>query len=222
MFKLLLMTEFNANKVIIGLSLLANTIIFLVLSTAEKPDANRFIAATMMVFYIQLIALAIVAGEQKRTRLYAQLPVTASDAFFVGWLFVLTWLLAQCLIWILFGLLWSPEAIGIMISHCLAIAMGMAIFIAFVSIGIDLLSFQPRLVLWSYLAAMVLLIAVSIHLEFSFGVLTVAEEIRIFPFTHSGESSSNSLLTWLIAGSLFIGLFCTDWWVFKNSDNYLG
>lgn len=224
MFSTLLKTEFQANARALVLAVIANIILFMILATAEEPRLDNFMAATMLVFYLMLIVLAIIIGDEKRSRLYAQLPVTSSQAFLVGWIFVLFWLMAQVLVWILFGLVWDANFTMGRVADCLAVGLGMAILITVVSIGIDLINFRPRYVLWAYVGCIALAFALTIHAEVTISIISSADSeeiLRLVPFALFENTRGSNPLGWIVAILLLLSLLGIDYKVYRNADHYL-
>jgi hypothetical protein len=221
MFRTLLITEFKANRSITLLAVIANLALFLILGTAEAPNLNTFMAATMLFFYIHLIVLAVLMGEDKRNRIYAQLPVNSNQIFWAGWCYVLAWLLAQVLVWLLFAQVYQASFTGDSLLACFAVGLGMAILIAIVSIGIDLMNFRPAWVLWLYVTGVALGLLIAIRSGISVGSISGEDEIRLFPFALLTNDSSIEPLAWLLAIIIFLALLLTDRWVYRHADHYL-
>ncbi|MCI5107203.1 MAG: hypothetical protein MRY76_10855, partial [Pseudomonadales bacterium] len=200
------MTEFRANRSITLLAGIANLALFLILGTAETPNLNSFMAATMLFFYIHLIVLAVLMGEDKRNRIYAQLPVNSNQIFWAGWCYVLLWLLAQILVWLLFAMVYQASFTGDSLLTCFAVGLGMAVLIAIISIGIDLMNFRPAWVLWLYVTGVALGLLLAIRSGISVGSISGEDEIRLFPFALLANDSSIEPLAWLVAIIIFLAL----------------
>jgi hypothetical protein len=149
------------------------------------------------------------------------LPVSPEQIFWAGWSYVLLWLLAQILLWLLFALVFQASFTGDSLLACFAVGLGMAIMIAIVSIGIDLMNYRPAWLLWLYVTVVALGLLTAIRSGISVGSISGEDEIRLFPFALLTTGDGIEPLAWLVAILIFLGLLLLDRWVFRNADHYL-
>lgn len=216
MFKKLLLTELDANKNILLISLALN-LVFFVYMTAIGSDLAAFIAATMVSFWVLLIIAASTSGHEKRGRLMVQLPVIPSHVFGAGWCFVLCWLAVQVLVWGVFGVTNQEDFTLTQFGEITTFACGMITFVLIVAIGIDLGSYRPAYVQWLYIVFMLALLGIAIRFEIYVGVIGNDEGMHFYPIALVENLTLEILLSFL----LIAFLLAADFLVFRFSDNYL-
>jgi len=220
MYRQLLLTDFDWGKTYLILSLVAN-LFFLALFATRGASVESFMAATLVVYWILLIAIAVVGGEEKQLRLYSQLPLTATEIWLAGWFFVLLWLGLQVCFWLLYGFIFDPEFSYLRAPEIAFSAMGIASFIILIAIAIDLFYFKPAYARWLYIGLLAMSIAISIQLDMSIGIVSNDSGLHIFPFElwfeFWGEGRSKVTFSIVVLTILLIA----DYWIYKNSDSYL-
>ncbi len=216
MYRQLLLTDFDSGKTFLILALLGNLFFFTLFGIRGDP-VEIFMMATMPVYWLLLIAMAMVGSEEKRLRLYSQLPLTATEIFLSGWFFVLFWLGLQVCFWLLYGFIFDPDFTYLQAPKITSSAMGIASFIILIAIAIDLGYFKPAYVRWLYIGFLAILTAVAIYLDMSIGIVANESEIRVLPFDLWGSGASGISFSIVVLALLLTA----DYAVYKNSDNYL-
>lgn len=216
MFKELVITDIAMNKSILFFALLLNLFLFLLLGFREE-DLGDFLGATTISFWVLLIIATSISGDEKRTRQLSQLPVTSSQIFLSGWLFVAAWISAQVVIWILFGLVFDPNFTLSQVPGLISVAFGIIIFSSLISIAIDLKAFRPGYLQWVYIATLVACFASIFQFNLSVGFVANTQGFNVFPFAFI-ESGPLELIVQL---AVVTCLLTADYFVFTRSDNFL-
>lgn len=210
MFRTLLWTEFNANRLFLATTLLINTFFLLLMGVFDDRPLDTYIGATTVAFVINLSILAINQSDQRRMRLYAQLPVDPSQVFWACWLFVLLWMALQCLSWLLYGLLFETDFVGLSLPLVGSHALRLLAIIALVSVLLDLSRVEPPYWQWLAVSVVVLLVGAAI-------VWDLQPEF----FTETGPR----LLTWprgtLAFAVAFLLLLFANLQVYRHSAAFL-
>lgn len=218
MFKQLMITEIEANRDILAVSLALNLVLFFALGVRGSEDSqNLFTGITMLSYWVLLIIAAANAGHEKRNRLYAELPVTTTESFLVGWLFVIAWLCIQMSVWFLFAAAFTVALDAEMVESLLGLGVNAVTFILIISIGIDLGSFRPKYVQWIYILVMAALLALALIAD---AIYEVGDSDLAF------NSFPNLLMDRLhldLGASVLVVMFllAANYFVFRNSDHYL-
>lgn len=215
MFKQLLLTELDANRWLLLFNAALNGFLLVLLGAMNQRPLVVFIFATAAVYFVHLLIMTVNNSDQRRTRLYAQLPVSSLQVFWAQWLFCLGWLGTQALVWLLYGLLFDPafSSTGLnMIAHAL---VGMVLVLAIVSIEIDLFAYHPVCLRWAYLAVAAVMLALAVSYEIDVGLQWDDNTILLEPFARFGWPGLLSALL------LIVVLIAVDRHVFSHSENYL-
>jgi hypothetical protein len=216
MVKSLIRTEFDANKFLLMVWLALNCVFFLFLGVRGSP-VYAYMGLSIVNFWIMITVCASIAGHEKRVRLYAELPVTARQAFIAGWAFVLIWMAMQTLAWMLYGWIFEEEFDAMRAGQVLTFGLGSVAFIVVISIGIDLGSFRPRYLQWIYIVVMAALLAGAILNDISVGVLGSESGIRFYPIALLDNLQLEIQASIVV---VFV-LLLANYLVFRNSDSYL-
>lgn len=216
MYRQLIKTTLDANKMILLFSLAVN-VFFFVLMGSRGAGIFSFMGPSILSFWILLTVLASVDGQEKRTRFCIQLPVTTTEVFFAGWFVVLSWLALHVVAWILYGLLFSNEFTAIHIGELVVSGLGAALIVLIISIGIYLGNYKPAFVQWLYIFSMVLLIAGAIYFDIWIGIIGDGEGFRLYPFA----LLENLGMELFLSSLLLAVLLASNYLVFQYSDNYL-
>ena len=218
MFKQLMFTEIEANKNILLLSLTLNLIFFFALGVRNSDDSlNLFAGITMLSYWVLLIIAAANAGHEKRNRLYAELPVTTTESFLAGWLFVIVWLCIQMTVWFLFAAVFTVALDAQMTESLLGLGINAAAFILIVSIGIDLGSFRPKYVQWIYILVMAAFLGLALIADAVYEVGDSDLAFNSFPNMLMDRLHLDLELSVLVV----LLLLAANYFVFRNSDHYL-
>lgn len=217
MFSQLLKTEFEANRVILLVSLVLNIFFLLVMDRSEEDPLQSFIGATMITYFVLLVVASAREGDSKRYRLYAQLPLTSNQQFFAGWFWVLTWLGLQVGMWLLYALIIDSELSIIEVIEIASIGLGIWFFMVTIANAIDLGSFKPAYLQWGYIGLFVILIGVAIQNEISVSISLASEEACVFPLKIFGSTLPDIAFAITLVALLMIG----NWYIFTRSENYL-
>ncbi len=215
MFKQLLITEIDASKTFLTLWLLAVTVLLLFMGYSGS-ELGQFIAASTVIFWIMLIGCAIVSGEEKRLRLYAQLPVTAGMVFAATWIMVICWIAALVAAWTMYGLLFDPTS-DISAEEMGSQAIGLPLLLVLITIGFDLHAFRPAFIQWLYLGTLAGLLAVAIHRDLPLAELQQAGGIHIYPLPLPGGVAQTTALS----VPLLLGLLAVNYYIYVRSDHYI-
>lgn len=218
MFKTLLKAEFDASKMYSYFFLAAN-MLCLVTGVVRDWSMNNLAAASLLVFWVSVIANYSSYSDQKRCRLYTQLPTTHLQVFLAGWAPALTWLGGSVSLWLLYGLLLDPVFSAARAIELVTGALGILMVTALVSIAIDLGAFRPRSVQWLYIISMALLIALAASLDISshVGIRINEGSFSVFPFAFERFG----LLGLLYAAAAAALVFFVDYKAYEKSDSYL-
>jgi len=216
MYRQLLLTDFDSGKTFLILALLGN-LFFFTLFGIRGESVEGFMAATIVVYWALLIAMAVVGSEEKRLQLYSQLPLTATEIWLAGWFFVLFWLGLQVCFWLLYGFVFDPEFSYLRAPEIASSAMGIASFIILIAIAIDLGYFKPAYIRWLYIGFLAVLVGIAIFLDMSFGIISTETGIRVLPFDAWGEGRSQVAFSIVVLTLLLIA----DYAIYIKSDNFL-
>lgn len=216
MLKSLIRTEFDANKLLLSIWLVLNCVFFLLLGSNEEP-IYIYMGISIVNFWIMITVCASIASNEKRVRLYAELPVTTRQSFVAGWVFVLMWMAMQILAWMLYGTIFDEEFDARRAGQVLNFGLGSITFIVVISIGIDLVAFKPRYWQWIYVLVMAALLGVAILNDISVGLLASENGIHFYPRTILNNLRLEIQLSLVVIGVLLIA----NYLIFRNSDSYL-
>ena len=220
MFNLLLKTEFNSNRIIWLAWVLANLLVFVMIDGSGEDPADDFMAMTMVAYFVLLIVSASFGSEEKRIRMYSQLPVTPSQVFLASWFWVLLMLGLQVCLWLLFAYWHDPEFDTNEIMKISTSALGIYFMIALIAIGIDLGFYRPAYLQWVYIGAAALIITVAIRYDISVGLIGTEDGIRIYPL-HAILQTTDARSGIALSIALIAVLKISDWYIYTHSDNYL-
>lgn len=216
MYKQLLLTEFRCNRFFLGIALAINVLSFSV-SAYQQAGTSLYIAWTLLSFFILLVVTTSLAGNEKRNRLFMQLPVNATQVFLAGWGFVLIWLALQISAWLLFALFFDDELSSGSVLEYLNGGLGVAVMIAIISIGLDLSAFRPAFFQWLYIGLIVLLLVIAVNLEISIGTIGEDQRFYVVPFS----MIEDGVLRLSVSVVALLALLFLDYIVFRFSDSYL-
>ena len=216
MYSQLLRTEFAGGAKLQVLALASILFLFVLFAIRGLP-VGSFMGVSLIVYWALLIATGAIGSEEKRIQLYARLPVTAAEISFATWFMVLTWLAVHVCFWILYGIAFDPEFSISRILDIASAAIGVALFVSFIGIGIDLGALRSRVYQRLYLGGLAGLFALAIFFDVSIGIIGDTDGIQIFPMALLGEGSSAILISILV---LFFAMVA-DHLIFINSDHYL-
>jgi hypothetical protein len=216
MFKRLFYTELESNRTFLLLALAINVFLFFFMGYREQ-ELLAFVGSSLFSFWILLIVMASTSSHEKRTRLYTQLPVTSRQIFCAGWALVLAWLALQVLVWIIFGLVYTEDFSAVVIGEMLTFAIGAALFVVVISIGIDLGAFRPAYLRWLYIAVLVFLLVMAGVTETWIGLIGNDERFGFYPMALLDDLSLELMLSTI----LLVLVLLLDYLVFRFSDNYL-
>ena len=216
MYRQLLLTDFDANKTFLILALVANLFLFGLFAIRGEP-VEPFMGTTIGVYWILLIASVVVGGDEKRLRLYSQLPLTATEIWLAGWFFVLLWLGLQVCFWLLYGFIFDPDFTYLRLPGIAASAMGIASFIILIAIAIDFGYFKPSYIRWLYIAGLLVLSGAAIHLDMSVGLIRSDTGIHVYPLALWVERRAEIIISIVVLSILSVA----DYAIYKNSDHYL-
>ena len=216
MYRQLLLTEFRCNRFFLCIAIIINLLSFSV-TAYQQAGTSSYIAWTLISFFILLVVTTSLAGNEKRNRLFMQLPVNATQVFLAGWGFVLIWLALQISAWLLFAILFDDNLRSGSILEFLNGGLGVAVMIATISIGIDLSAFRPAFLQWLYIGLIVLLLLVAVNLEITAGTIGEDQGFYMVPFSMIDDGALRFSATVVT----LVGLVFLDYLVFRFSDNYL-
>lgn len=216
MYRQLIKTEFDANKIILLVWLLLNCAFFINMGYQQSP-IYTYMGFSLVSFWVMITISASVAGHEKRVRLYAELPVTPRHSFIASWGFVLIWMFIQIIAWMLYGSLFEEEFDNAQAGSALIFGLGALIFTAIISIGIDLGAFKPRYVQWLYILLMAVLLAAALHSGISVGLLGTDTGIHFYPVS----LLDNLMLEIVVSAGLALLLLVINYLIFCRSDSYL-
>jgi|TARA_B100002003_G_scaffold252029_1_gene300561 hypothetical protein len=216
MFRKLLITEFDANKLFLILALVGNILFFIFLGLRES-SVKSFMAGSLNVYLFLLLISGVWSSEQKRLRLYTQLPVTVTEVFLATWIHIHFWLVMHVCFWLLYGVVFDPQFSILQVAEIVSAAMGIASFVTLIGIAIDLWAFKPAYVRWMYIGGLLFLMAVAVQLDMSIGIIGTEEGFQVLPFGLLGEGRSGLIISIIVLALLLFA----DFLVYKNSDHYL-
>jgi len=216
MYRQLLLTDLDANKTYLLLALAGNVFFFTFLGLRGGP-VEDFMMATIIVYLTFLGVTASAGSDEKRLRLYSQLPLTSTEIWLGAWFVVLLWLGLQVGLWLLYGFIFDPDFSYLRAPEIASSALGIASLVILIAIGIDLFYFKPAYVRWLYIGLLTVLVAIAIQLDMSIGIIGSETGIQILPFEYWGEGRSQIAFSIVVLTVLLI----TDFTIYKNSDNYL-
>lgn len=215
MFKQLLLTELEANRWLLLFNAALNAFFLLLLGAMNERPLVVFIFATVAVYFVHLIIMTVNNSDQRRTRLYAQLPVTSQQVFCAQWLFCLGWLAIQASIWLLYGVLFDPAFSSLNLIDIAEAVVGVILMLGIVSVGIDLFAYHPAFLRWVYLALGGIVLSVAVRLELQLGLIWDHDEINLQPFALLGTTGI------FVALAMALVLIAVDRHVFRNSESFL-
>lgn len=215
MFKQLLLTELEANRWLLLFNAALNVFFLVLLGAMNNRSVVIFMFVTVAVYFVHLIIMTVHNSDQRRTRLFAQLPVTSLQVFWAQWLFCLGWLAVQALVWVLYGLLFDPAFNSISLMGIVEALVGVILVLAVVSIGIDLFAYQPNYLRWLYLALGAVILGFAVRYEVNLGLVWDNDEIALQPFA---QFNTPGVITALL---LAVVLIAVDRHVFRGSENFL-
>ena len=216
MYSQLLRTEFVGGAKL-QLLALASILFFFVLFAIRGLPVGFFMGVSLIVYWAMLIASGAIGSEEKRIQLYARLPVTTTEISFAMWFIVLTWLAVHVCFWILYGVAIDPEFSISRILDIATTAIGVALFVSFIGIGIDLGALRSRVYQRLYLGVLAGLFTLAIFFDVSIGIVGDTDGIQIFPMALLGEGYLAISISILV---LFFAMVA-DHLIFTNSDHYL-
>jgi len=183
MFNTLFSTELAASKNTLLLLLAANILLFAPVWNRDE-GIYSFAAISTVVFWIAIISNFSSYSDQRRGRLYAQLPTTHLEVFLASWLVILLWLAISVSFWFVYGLTFASEFGAANIQQLVTGALGIVLVTALISIAIDLSNFEPRYVQWTYILSLILFVAIANNREWSTNVGVSFDEnsFSVFPF----------------------------------------
>lgn len=216
MYRQLLLTDLDANKTYMLLALAGNVFFFIFLGLRGGP-VEDFMTATIIVYLGFLGVTASIGNEEKRLRLYSQLPLTSTEIWLGAWFVVLLWLGLQVGLWLLYGFIFDPDFSYLRAPELASSALGIVSFVILLAIAIDLFYFKPAFARWLYIGFLTILVAIAIQLDMSIGIVGSETGIQILPFEYWGEGRSQTAFSIVVVTVLLIA----DYYIYKNSDNYL-
>lgn len=219
MFSRLLLTELEANKYFILAFVVGNLLFFLAysLGDVEIKSTGDFALTTMIFFLVSIMASLSSGSEQKRLRLYAQLPITPGQVTIATWTIIIGWLGLQLLFWLSYGFLVDPDFSADQIPGLAAGAVGFLFFMVAIAIGVDLGDLKRRRFQLIYIAGWVVLIALQASLVSG---LESDEEKFYLPFLVIRFYDEVGVSTLIVTG-LCMAMLYIDYLIYKNSDSYL-
>lgn len=215
MFKRLLLTEMEANRWLLLFSAALNVFFLVLFGAMNQRPLVLFVFTTVIVYFVHLIIMTVNNSDQRRIRLYAQLPVTSLQVFWAQWLFCLGWLAAQAAVWLLYAALFEATFNTATLADIAQALLGVILMLAVVSIGIDLFAYHPVYLRWLYLALAAIILGVAVRFEVHLGLLWNDNDITLQPFAQFGVAG---ILAALVLAFLLIAV---DRHVFRCSDNFL-
>lgn len=215
MFRQLLLTELEANRWLLLFNAALNVFFLVLLGAMNHRSVVIFMFATVAAYFVYLIIMTVHNSDQRRTRLYAQLPVTSLQVFWAQWLFCLGWLAAQALVWVVYGLLFDPAFSSQSLVDIAEAFIGVFLVLAVVSIGIDLFAYEPVYLRWLYLGLGAVILGVALRFEIHLGLVWDDNDLALQPFA---QFSTPGIL---VALMLALALIAVDRQVFRGSENFL-
>jgi len=215
MFKLLLITELEANRLLLLFNAALNVFFLALLGAMNNRPLVLFIFVTLVVYFVHLLIMTVNNSDQRRTRLYAQLPVTASQVFSAQWLFCLVWLAVQAMVWLIYGALFDPAFSSASLADIGEVLVAAILMLGLVSVAIDLFAYKPIYLRWLYLALAAVALGVAVQFEMDLGLVWDDNEIALQPFVQFGSVGI------LFAAALAALLIVVDRHVFRHSENFL-
>lgn len=215
MFKLLLTTELAANRQLLLFNATLNVFFLVLLGAMNSRPLVVFMFVTLLVYFVHLLIMTVSNSDQRRTRLYAQLPVTATQVFWAQWLFCLAWLAAQAVVWLLYGAMFDPDFSRASLADIGEVLLGTTLMLGLVSVAIDLFAYHPVYLRWLYLALAAIALGVAVRFEVHLGLVWNDNEIALQPFAQFGSAGM------LFAAVLALLLITVDRHVFHYSENFL-
>jgi hypothetical protein len=218
MFKTLFKAELAGSKNY-ALLLLAGNLVFFVAGLYAGGSAYTFAGISAIVFWIILTANYSTYSDQRRCRLYTQLPTTHFDVFFASWAVVLLWLSASFGFWLAYEFIVDPAFSSERIVELVTSALGILLFTTLVSIAIDLAAFKPRSVQWVYIASLVLFGVIAINLDWSshIGIRISDDSFSVFPY----DFASFGPIGILYAAATCAVFFYVNYKVYEKSESFL-
>jgi len=217
MIKKLFLTEISGNKYLLALSMVANLLIFILLATRGR-ELNDFIASSTVVFYVCAIHYAVKANEEKRYRLYAQLPVTSAQISIATWTFIIFLLGINLAFWLLFWFVAEQQSGDYNLYVLLGPFLAVLCLIAAFSVGFNLGTCKPAYLQWVYITGAIATIIIVANLtDFTDGPGDQDSTLMVFPILGWELTALNSLL----AFALCLALIAVDHFVYTRSDSYL-
>lgn len=216
MFKTIALTELDANKNILLLSLAVNVFLFGFMGF-RGVEAYAYMGTTILSFWILLTIAASKSGHEKRARLFAQLPIAPAHVFGAGWLFVILWLTLQASAWALYAFLFQENTSLTLLAEIASFGLGALVFVLIIAIGIDLGAFRPSYFQIMYVFTMLMVFGAAIYFDLWIGIVGNDEGYHFYPLAHLGNRAAE---LWLSLG-LVTTLLGADFLVFRHSDNYL-
>lgn len=218
MFKALFKAEFAATKNISFLLLAGNFILF-VLCSYNGMSTYTYAGMSTFVFWIAIVSCYVSFSDQKRTRLYTQLPTTHFEVFFSAWLVILLWLVFTVVFWLLFGITFDAEFSNAKVLELITGALGILMMTVLISIAIDLSAFKPRSAQWVYITALILFVGLSVNLKLtSFVGISIQEDsFSVYPFSFETFGPIGILY----AAATCALFFYANYKVYEKSESFL-
>lgn len=211
MFKTLTQTEFRANRMMLATTGVINLFFLLLMGVWDSRPLDSYVGATAVAFIINLSILAINQSDQRRMRLYAQLPVSPGQVFWACWLFVFFWLGLQCLSWLLYSLLFETGRSAENLLLIGSTALGLLVGITLVSLLLDLSRIEPRRWQWLFMGLIVGAVGLAVVLDWQPGLYAPSE-------SGMALATSRGLLALAV---LFLLLFTADLITWRRSAHFL-
>lgn len=218
MYKAIFSSELSASKHYTYLLLTAN-LLFFISGLFGGSGTYNFAGTSTVIFWVMIIAYSISYSDQKRCRLFSQLPTTHLQVFLATWAVALLWLVISVFFWISYGILSLSEFGLENVMELLIGAIAISSVTLLIAIAVDLGEFQPRYIQWLYIISLISFAIIANESEWTshIGIRINEDSFSVFPFSFEGYGPIG-ILYGLVA---FAVLFYVDFKVYEKSENFL-
>lgn len=218
MYKEVLITMFTASKNFILLAVVIQLATFGYFILWSETDVSAYAMTSTITYWVLVVAVASSGSDQKHNRLFAQLPITATEVFLASWFFILAWLGVHVLFWMLFGFTMDPDFTFETAAVVASAAISVIFIMTVISIAIDLGPFKPFQVRWWYIASVLSLLLIVINNDSILDKIANEDgNLPMLSITFSGELGISTLVSILICAALIFAQYL----IFVRWDSYL-
>jgi len=217
MIKTLFMTEIAGNRGLLAIAFLANLLLFILLAI-NTEGLNDYVAASTIILYASCIIYAVKASEEKRYRLYMQLPVTSNQISIATWAFIVFLLSISLPFWLLYWLIAEAQPQDYNLYLILGPFLSVLCLIAAFSVAFNLGTYKPGYLQWVFIIVAIASVIIAGNLtNFSD---SQNSSVRVFPFILSGYADHGVVNSGLALAQCLL-LMAADHYVYTRSDSYL-